>query len=134
MSARARRPSRGEGYEPHARAPEGDELYTPTRVDPHPPGDLEGREPAASQPLRAVSRKALDAIDDTGRRARPLPQVQLRSAADPPRIPARSMGRLAPPRDPREARGRRLRDTLIGALAAVLVAGIVGLSIWLIAR
>jgi hypothetical protein len=61
-------------------------------------------------------------------------QVHLRSFADARRheTPV-GLGHLAPPRDPRKARTRRLVDNLMwGCIAIMLACGIM-LAIWLIA-
>jgi hypothetical protein len=43
------------------------------------------------------------------------------------------MGRLAPPRDPREARARRVRSNLWWAAVALALACVITLAIWWIA-
>ena len=47
--------------------------------------------------------------------------------------PAGGLGRLAPPRDPQQARKRRQRDNVVWACVAVLLACAISLGIWLLA-
>ena len=107
------------------------ELGSPTAVDPLPPPPS-----VVSQPLRVISRKSPDANTGPVPRApimphpvtlRPLSEVRLAAPVVP-------MGHLAPPRDRREARSRRVRANLWWSVAAVMVAAIVGLIVWVLAR
>lgn len=89
--------------------------------------------PGPSQPLRAVSHKTPGFESD--KFARPLPEVKLRSMGEVRnQTPARGMGNLAPPRDPKQARTRRVQDYVIWGSAAVIVASIVMLLVWFLAR
>lgn len=112
------------------------ERSTPTAIDPPPaPPRAVGR-PERSEPIRVVSMKdQLDAAhrhaaEPTGPR-----RVQLRSlgeVADRHDTPLR-LGNLAPPRDPREVRARRVRSNLVRAGVAVAIAAAIAVAIWLIA-
>jgi hypothetical protein len=117
------------------------ELATPTHVDAGPPG-----EPAAplagprglerSEPIRVISMKEQTvAAQRRNDDARVPLHVQLRSLAE---VAGRndtpvSLGRLAPPRDPRQARARRRRDNMIWACVAIALGGGISLAIWLVA-
>ena len=88
-----------------------------------------------SEPIRVFSMK--DATGPGRRQTdeRRAMHVQLRSIAEVTRrhqTPV-DLGHLAPPRDPRKARTRRLVDNMIwGCVAIILACGIM-LAIWLIA-
>jgi hypothetical protein len=96
---------------------------------------IEVARPERSEPIRVFSMK-----DQTAPRRRPDEQraplhVQLRSLAEVARrndTPV-GLGRLAPPRDPRQARARRLRGNLGWACVALGLAGAISLAIWLAA-
>jgi hypothetical protein len=113
------------------------EVPTPTYVDP--PGQATPTEVTAraerSEPIRVISMK--DATGPQRQRAneRRAVKVQLRSIAEVTRrhdTPV-DLGHLAPPRDPRQARKRRLVDNVIwGCVAIILACGIM-LAIWLVA-
>jgi len=87
-----------------------------------------------SEPIRVISMKDATA----GRRPtdeRRAVQVQLRTIADVRRrhqTPV-DLGHLAPPRDPRQARKRRLVDNIVWGCIAIMLACGVMLAIWLIA-
>jgi len=105
------------------------EQATPTHLDPMPAG----REP--SEPIRVISMK-----DQAGARRRSAEpraphQVQLRALAEfsEAQTPPRGLGNLAPPRDPREVRARRMRGNLALACVAIALAGAIMLAIWLAA-
>ena len=88
-----------------------------------------------SNPIRVISMK-----DATGPRKqrtdeRRAVQVQLRSIAEVRRrhdTPV-GLGHLAPPRDPRQARKRRLVDNVIWGCVAIMLACGIMLAIWLVA-
>lgn len=95
----------------------------PTEVDEPP-----------SAPVRAISMKTPGAIPKP---VKPRPeakphQVQLRplGRADTPQ----NLGRIAPPRDPREVRARRMRDLVIWGCVVVMLASVVMLAVWFLAR
>jgi len=89
-----------------------------------------------SEPIRVISMKtpADLAAAEAEKAQRVLPVVQLRAMSDAHRTPPRGMGNLAPPRDPTEARSRRVRDNVIWGSVAVILASIVTLAIWFLAR
>jgi hypothetical protein len=121
------------------------EQATPTEIDPPGVGDP-GRAarpgtpiPVArgeerSEPIRVISMK--DRIAPRRRRdEKPAPQVQLRSLAEVRRradTPV-GLGHLAPPRDPREVRARRLRANLRWGCVALALAAVISVVIWLVA-
>jgi len=94
---------------------------------PPPPGPR-------SEPMRVISMKTPADLDAEEKAQRVLPVVKLRALADLQQTPPRGMGNLAPPRDPREARSRRVRDNIIWGSVAVIVASFVTLAIWFLAR
>lgn len=78
-------------------------------------------EAAAGDPARTpiVKRPKLRAISEIT----PLPHAQ-----------PRNLGYLAPPRDAAEVRSRRVRDLVIWSCVSVIVASVVALVIWFVAR
>lgn len=90
-----------------------------------------------SEPIRVVSMKT-PAGHDTDRQQRQMPEVRMRGMAEvrqnQSRTPPNGMGFLAPPRDPKEARSRRRNDYIIWGSAAVIVAAVVMLAVWFLAR
>ncbi len=108
----------------------------PTPVDHEAPVEPM-RGAARSEPVRVISMK--DHPELQRPRPEPLPvplHVQLRSIADVARgrrdTPV-GLGHLAPPRDPREARARRLRDNVVWACVAIVLACAIMLAIWFLA-
>jgi len=113
----------------------------PAALDPDPPA-----EPAAptelrqrlerSEPIRVTSMKDhAEAARPRNDDARVPLHVQLRSMAE---VAGRNdtpvkLGNLAPPRDPRQARARRVRDNVVWACVAVVLACAISLAIWLVA-
>ncbi len=85
-----------------------------------------------SEPLQVVSMKASDL--ETEKQARPVREVRMRQMAEVHQTPPRGMGFLAPPRDPKAARSRRRRDNVIWGSVAVIVAAVVMLAVWFLAR
>lgn len=88
-----------------------------------------------SEPIRVFSMK--DATGPGRRHTddRRAMQVQLRSIAEVTRrheTPV-DLGHLAPPRDPRKARTRRLVDNVMWGCVAIMLACGIMLAIWLIA-
>ncbi len=142
MTTRSRPPTdpqRTAIYDPE-RAPRagegaGAEIATPTDLAapplplPPPPYD--------SQPIRVISLKAPGEASEDRRpvkqhrpRLRRLSEVAQRArVATPPG----GLGYLAPPRDPREARTRRLRDYVLWGSVVVILAGAVTLAVWFLA-
>ncbi len=155
MSARAKRPTddpdeRTSVYDPDARrrphkptkqgVPGGLIIETPTEIDrpgfaADAPRDMVDAALAQrSEPIRAISMKEAVGEQRAQVQRREL-AVQLRSMSDVrrPDTPA-DLGRLAPPRDPREVRARRVRDLVIWACVAIIFACGVTLVVWFAAR
>jgi hypothetical protein len=127
------------------------EQATPTQIDERSPvaGGTPGAFPRAatpipvargaerSEPIRVISMK-----DQTEAQRRPSDEmqaplhVQLRSLAEVSRHRADTpvgLGHLAPPRDPREVRSRRLRANLGWGCVAIALAAAISFAIWWIA-
>jgi len=112
----------------------------PTEVDPHPgfavvehaTADVD---PAGNPPpIRVISMKDRD--DDKPRVDQPrVPlHVQLRSLSELSHTTSqRSLGHLAPPRDPRQARARQVRRYALRAGVALGLAVVIAFAIWLAA-
>ena len=87
--------------------------------------------------LQVVSRKAADAaagkLAASGPREQTAPVPKLRAISEISDTPPYGMGRLAPPRDAREVRSRRVRDVVIWCAAAAALATLVSLLIWFVA-
>ena len=101
------------------------ELTTPTQIDGPP-----------SQPIRVISMKTPAELA-AEKRAQLAKNhiVQIRAISEVSRHDTpTNLGRLAPPRDPAGARARRLRELVIWGSAVLLVASVVTLGVWLIAR
>ncbi|MBA3818070.1 MAG: hypothetical protein H0X17_04215 [Deltaproteobacteria bacterium] len=109
------------------------EVATPTMVD---------RPRERSEPLRVISMKTprdvvaqrkRDQLQDAAREHK----AQIRSLAEVRKqkgTPAGGMGYLAPPRDAKEVRARRLRDVVIWGSVVVIVGCAVMLGVWFLAR
>jgi len=122
------------------------EYATPTHVDqgpggaPEPPGGqavpVESRRRLErSEPIRVISMKDHEAPKPRAEEARVPLHVQLRSMAEVAGLhdaPV-DLGNLAPPRDPRQARARRLRANVVWAGVAIVLACVISLAIWFIA-
>jgi hypothetical protein len=87
-----------------------------------------------SEPIRVISMKNPAELEP--KLAVKLPVVKLRSLTDvtPVPKPSSSLGHLAPPRDPKAVRARRLRDYLIWGSVVVMLSCAVTLAIWFLAR
>lgn len=101
------------------------ELTTPTQVDAPP-----------SEPIRVISMKTpAELAAEKREQAAKNHVVQMRAISEVSRHDTpTNLGRLAPPRDPAGARARRVRDFVIWGSAVLLVASVVTLGVWLIAR
>lgn len=87
-----------------------------------------------SEPIRVISMKEPSGPNKVPDDRRAL-HVQLRSLAE---VSGRhdtpvDLGHLAPPRDPRQARKRRLIDNALWGCVAIVLAGGIMLAIWLVA-
>jgi len=129
---------------------------TPTHIDQGPaqgsdqgPGG-EASDPPADQAVPAVRKQRLErsepirviSMKDHGEAPKPRSEdprvplhVQLRSMAEVAGLhdaPV-GLGNLAPPRDPRQARARRLRANVVWAGVAIVLACAIALAIWFVA-
>lgn len=89
-----------------------------------------------SEPIRVMSMKAPSAPEPE-KQARVVPEVRVRPMAEVrqgQQTPPQGMGFLAPPRDPNEARSRRRADYIIWGSVVVIVAAVVMLAVWFLAR
>ena len=112
-------------------------------TNPLPPRGYEAGRPGLplapgprSAPIRVVSMKTPADVDADERAERALPQVRIRPISDVSRqaTPPQGMGYLAPPRDPNATRPRRWQDLVIWGSVAVMVAAVVTLAVWFLAR
>ena len=93
------------------------------------------KEPAT--PIKAISMKTPGATATPDIDTRPRPKVKLRAISEVTPLPEaqpKNLGYLAPPRDPHEAKQRRLRDYVVVASLSVIVASVIALIIWFAAR
>lgn len=90
-----------------------------------------------SEPIRVMSMKAPPAAEAEKQAPRQVPEVRMRGIAEvrnQRQTPPQGMGFLAPPRDPKEARSRRRADYIIWGSVVVIVAAVVMLAVWFLAR
>jgi hypothetical protein len=117
-------------------APPLPQLSPQTAVDQATPTEVMARA-ERSEPIRVISKK--QRTDDQARKEPTAPRVplhvQLRSMAEVAGLqdPPSSLGHLAPPRDPRQARARRRLNNFVLGLVTVALAGGISLAIWLLA-
>ncbi|MGE0868280.1 MAG: hypothetical protein AB7P03_06955 [Kofleriaceae bacterium] len=93
---------------------------------------------APDDSIRMISMKTPGTGDPQPKPERALPKVRLRSLSglrrrQPQVATAMPRGNLAPPRDPRQARARRLRDLVLWASLVEVLASAVTLAIWFLA-
>ena len=114
-------------------------LRTPPATIPRPGEPDFVREPAT--PIRVRSMKtpgqassgAIPLPPDA--QPRPQHQVKLRAISEIAKpTPQLSLGYLAPPRDPNAVRARRTRDFIVWGSVCVILACVVALGIWFIAK
>lgn len=119
-------------FDPHARI---DDSSRTAKWDPDPPSTPAGPQHPRpdSEPLRVVSMKTPHR-ELPEKMQRELPVQKLRALSDIHKTPPQGLGRLAPPLDPRAARGRQWRDYVIWGSLAIVVACVVTLVIWFAAR
>jgi hypothetical protein len=78
-----------------------------------------------------------ESMSATPRPGRLLPQVKLRAmseVAPQPSTPQQALGFLAPPRNPVDARARETRDFIVWGSVCVILACVVALGIWFVAK
>jgi hypothetical protein len=111
------------------------EVYQPDRLARPAPA----ARPAAP-PIQAISMKTpgTDRLAVDLMRAEPvLKRPLLRAMADvtpPSGTPKLNLGYIAPPRDPAEVRARRVRELITLGSLSVIIASVVALAIWFLAR
>jgi hypothetical protein len=114
-----------------------------TRVDPPRPPPLppvpEAAPPAQPTPIRVISLKTPAEIEAEEKRKLQAKhhKVAIRSLSEVRRqrdTPPGGFGNLAPPRDPKEARSRQLRDHVIWGSLVIILASAVMLGVWFLAR
>lgn len=109
-----------------------------TRRGHHQAGQVEQGTPTevdAPPELKVISMKTPAELAAEKRSARQH-EVKIRSLAEVHRrhdTPAGGLGYLAPPRDPREVRARRVRDYVVWASVVVIVGSAVMIGVWLLA-
>ena len=104
------------------------EVATPTLVD-KPRRDR-------SAPIRVISMKTPAAAARAKKLTAKQHKPEIRSLADVVKknaTPAHGMGYLAPPANPKERRGRKLRDWLIWGSVLVMITCAVMLAVWFLA-
>lgn len=138
-------PQRTAIYDPERAPPRagqgaGAELATPTDLAAPPlPPILPQAPPASaydSQPIRVISLKAPGEASEDRPVKQHRPRLRrLSEVAQRARVatPPGGLGYLAPPRDPREARTRRLREYVLWGSVVVLLAGAVTIAVWFLA-
>jgi hypothetical protein len=137
MSARVRKPTdevRTEVHDPARRGPV--ENAAPTYIDRPPEAVPVPAAAERSEPIRVISMKNRPDTDRPRDPERAPLQVKLRSMAEVAgrrNTPAAGLGHLAPPRDPREVRARRMRANVVWACVAIGLACAITLAIWLLA-
>lgn len=105
------------------------EQATPTFLDPVPAAPAREH----GEPIRVISMKDQADARRWNEEPRAPRQVQLRAMAEvfsQADTPPRGLGHLAPPRDARQARARRMRGNLGWAFVAIALAGAIMLAIW----
>lgn len=137
---------------PRPRSPtkkgQGVELATPTEVSPPrlpqgseaqvvpPPAAVVSLKQDASGPIQVFSMKAAAARPEEPREVKQH-QVKIRPLSElAPRhpTPPGGLGYIAPPRDPRQAQKRRVRDYVIWGSLAVILGCAIMIGVWFLAR
>jgi hypothetical protein len=94
----------------------------------------------AATPIKVMSRKtpgemSSGAIPLRPDAPRPVHQVKMRAISEMAKpAPQLSLGYLAPPRDPNAVRARQWRDFVVWGSVCVILACVVALGIWFIAK
>ena len=104
-------------------------LATPTEITP--PRDR-------SEPIRVISMKTpAELAAEQGERTPHVQRPKLRALSEVSQQNARmtgDLGRLAPPRDAKGARVRKLRDFVVWGSVVIVVGCVVMLAVWFLAR
>lgn len=113
------------------------EMATPTVVTPDaprnpvPPRDRSGDILVVSmktpEPDKGEAKRQLEAKAHQVK-LRPMSELSSADMITPPR------GYLAPPRDPKQARKRRMRELVVWGSVVIVIACVVMLGVWLVAR
>jgi len=119
----------------------GLEIASPTRVEIATPTQVT-RPTNKSEPLRVISMKTPAELAAERKRAQAVAgqhqlKAEIRSLADVHKrndTPAHGMGYLAPPRDVKHVRARRLREWVLWGSVVVIVSCAVMLAVWFLAR
>jgi len=97
--------------------------------------------PGDSTPIKAISMKTphqdnLALKRDEEIDTRPKRKVQIRAMSELANSApiSQDLGRLAPPRDPGAARVRKLQDYVLWGSVSVILASVIALIIWFVAR
>jgi hypothetical protein len=110
------------------------EITTPTAITPDAPLPI-APSSERSEPIRVISMKTPGA-DKREVAANPH-VVKLRAISELAAVdktPPGGMGRLAPPRDAKQVRSRRIRDVVIWSFAVLVIGAIVTVAVFLLAR
>ncbi|HSK01378.1 MAG TPA: hypothetical protein VK932_09060 [Kofleriaceae bacterium] len=112
-------------------------IHDPERAPGGQGAGAEIARPYDSQPIRVISLKAPgEASEDRLPLKQHRPRLRrLSEVAQRARVatPPGGLGYLAPPRDPREARTRRLRDYVLWGSVVVILASGVTIAVWFLA-
>lgn len=132
---------RGDGYsaddDPTHIYDSGKYPNTPKATQPRPGEPDFVREAATPIKVRSMKPQASSRETPLPDVPRPQHQVKLRSIseiASNQQAPQLALGYLAPPRDPNAVRARRWRDFVVWGSVCVILACVVALGIWFIAK
>jgi hypothetical protein len=128
--------------DPAARFPRADSppIQVVSMKTPHESGPIaiSMKTPHESGPIAISMKTPMDQAAADGPAQTPIvkrPKLRAISEITPlPHAQPRNLGYLAPPRDPAEVRSRRVRDLVMWSSMAVIVASVVALVIWFVAR
>lgn len=130
MSARAKKPT-SKGPPPPPRP--SDSSLDDAKTNIYDSGNFEKKQ--AAPQIKAVSMKT-PGVSKGEAVEKAKPQVKIRSISDVMNVPKvpQDLGRLAPPRDPGAARVRKLQDYVLWGSVSVILASVIALAIWFLAR
>jgi hypothetical protein len=134
MSARAKKPTnRGPAPPPPPRP--SDASLDDAKTNIYDSGNYQKQKHEPKHEIKAVSMKTPGLAKEEGEH-KPAPKVKIRSISDVMNVPSvpQDLGRLAPPRDASAARVRKLQDYVLWGSVSVILASIIALAIWFIAR